>query len=65
VKRRTCNIKSPGGLAVLMGDDSQAEFGSGEISFFPPGHDVWVVGNAPAVVIDISGMVESTRPHAH
>jgi hypothetical protein len=29
----------------------------------PPGHDAWVVGDDPAVVIDISGMVDyATRP---
>jgi hypothetical protein len=54
-----------GRLAVLMDDGSQQEFGPGEISLLPPGHDAWVVGNEPAVVIDISGMVEFAKPHAH
>ena len=54
-----------GRIAVLMDDGSQAEFGPGEVSLLPPGHDAWVVGNEPVVVIDISGMVEYARPHAH
>jgi len=48
-----------------MGDGNQAEFGPGEISLLPPGHDAWVVGNEPVVVIDVSGMVEYAKPHAH
>ena len=54
-----------GRLAVRMDDGSQAEFGPGEVSMLPPGHDAWVVGNEPVVVIDITGMVEYARPHAH
>ena len=54
-----------GRLAVLMDDGSQQEFGTGEVSLLPPGHDAWVVGNEPVVVIDISGMVEYAKPHAH
>ena len=54
-----------GRLAVLMDDGSQAEFGPGEVSLLPPGHDAWVVGDEPVVVIDISGMVEYAKPHTH
>jgi hypothetical protein len=52
-------------IAVLMDDGSQAEFGPGEESLLPPGHDAWVVGNEPVVVVDITGMTEYARPHAH
>jgi len=45
-----------GRLAVKMDDGSQMEFGPGEVSLLPPGHDAWVVGNEPVIVIDISGM---------
>ena len=48
-----------------MDDGSRQEFGPGEISLIPTGHDAWVVGNEPVVVIDISGMVEYAKPHAH
>ena len=38
-----------------MDDGSEDEFGPGEVSLLPPGHDAWVVGDEPVVVIDISG----------
>ena len=50
-----------GRLAVQMDDGSQDEFGPGEVSLLPPGHDAWVVGNEPVVVIDISGMVDYAK----
>jgi mannose-6-phosphate isomerase-like protein (cupin superfamily) len=45
-----------GRLCVTMDDGTQQEFGPGDVSFIPPGHDAWVVGNEPVVLIDISGM---------
>ena len=54
-----------GRLHVVMDDGSAQKFGPGEVSLLPPGHDAWVVGNEPVVVIDISGMTEYAQPHAH
>jgi hypothetical protein len=51
-----------GQLHVLMDDGSEAEYGPGDVSLLPPGHDAWVVGNAPVVVLDISGMADYARP---
>jgi hypothetical protein len=45
-----------GCLHVVMDDGSEEEFGPGDISLIPPGHDAWVVGQEPVVVVDISGM---------
>ena len=28
----------------------------GDVALIPPGHDAWVVGDEPVVVLDISGM---------
>ena len=44
-----------------MDDGSEDEFGPGEVSLLPPGHDAWVVGDEPVVVIDISGMAEYAK----
>ena len=33
-----------------------------EVSLLPPGHDAWVVGDEPVVVIDISGMANYAKP---
>ena len=45
-----------------MDDGSEDEFGPGEVSLLPPGHDAWVVGTEPIVVIDISGMANYAKP---
>ena len=44
-----------------MDDGSEDEFGPGEVSLLPPGHDAWVVGDEPVLVIDISGMVDYAK----
>ena len=51
-----------GSLRVRMDDGSEDEFGPGEVSLLPPGHDAWVVGNEAVVVIDISGMTNYAKP---
>jgi len=51
-----------GRIRVRMDDGSEDEFGPGEISLLPPGHDAWVVGDEPVVVIDISGMANYAKP---
>ncbi len=50
-----------GRLHIVMDDGSEAEFGPGDVSLLPPGHDGWVVGNDPVVVIDISGMTDYAK----
>ncbi|WP_268747733.1 hypothetical protein [Arthrobacter sp. SPG23] len=32
------------------------EYGPGDFGIIPPGHDAWVVGDEPYVVIDWQGM---------
>ena len=51
-----------GRIRVHMDDGSEEEFGPGDVSLLPPGHDAWVVGDEPVVVLDISGMVEFAKP---
>ncbi len=45
-----------GRLHVVMDNGDEEEFGPGDISNIPPGHDAWVVGDEPVLVIDITGM---------
>lgn len=52
-----------GRLHVVMDDGSEDEFGPGDVSLLPPGHDAWVVGDDPVIVIDISGMKEYALPN--
>lgn len=50
-----------GRLHVVMDDGSEEEFGPGDVSYLPPGHDAWVVGEEPVVLVDISGMREYAK----
>lgn len=50
-----------GRIHVVMDDGTEQEFGPGDISLVPPGHDAWVVGDEPVVAIDISGMAEYAK----
>jgi hypothetical protein len=47
-----------GVLAVKMDDGSVLECRPGDVSLLPTGHDGWVVGDEPAVVIDFQGMLD-------
>jgi hypothetical protein len=50
-----------GRLHIRMDDGSEQEFGPGDVSMVPPGHDAWVVGQEPVVAIDITGMKEYAK----
>ncbi|MGD9592540.1 MAG: cupin domain-containing protein [Candidatus Berkiella sp.] len=45
-----------GVLKVVMDDGTEYECHPGDISLLPAGHDAWVVGNEPAIVVDFQGM---------
>ncbi len=47
-----------GRFAVQMDDGEYAEIGPNEVFDVPPGHDVWVVGDEPAVLLDFLGNIE-------
>ena len=36
-------------------------FGAGDAAVVPPGHDAWVIGSEPVVLIDVTGMVNYAR----
>jgi len=55
------NLHLSGRLRVAMDNGKEYEFGPGEISEIPPGHDAWVVGNEPVVIIDITGMEQYAK----
>ena len=38
-----------------MEDGSEFDLGPGDVSLLPPGHDAWVVGEEPVVVVDWHG----------
>jgi mannose-6-phosphate isomerase-like protein (cupin superfamily) len=45
-----------GRIHVRMDDGTEVESGPGEVAYTPPGHDGWVVGNEPLVMLDFSGL---------
>jgi hypothetical protein len=50
-----------GRLAVRMQDGTEFELGPGDVSCLRAGHDAWVVGNEPAVVVDWFGATEYAK----
>jgi hypothetical protein len=51
-----------GRLRVRLDDGTEQEFGPGDVGVVPPGHDAWVVGTEPVVMIDITGMTQYAKP---
>ena len=44
-----------GTLHVVMGDGAEFDAKAGDVTLLPAGHDAWVVGNEPVVVVDWQG----------
>ncbi len=66
VKTKSCEAPHyqyhvSGTLAVKMDDGSVYECKPGDVSLFASGHDAWVVGNEPVVVVDFQGMVDYAK----
>ena len=50
-----------GRMHVVMADGTEFDTGPGDVSALPSGHDAWVVGNEPVVLIDWSGASNYAR----
>ena len=50
-----------GRIHVLMGDGTEFEAGPGDVVSLPQGHDAWVVGDEPVVVVDWYGASNYAR----
>jgi hypothetical protein len=50
-----------GALRVRMDDGSEFDCCPGDVSLLPSGHDAWVVGDEPVVVVDFQGMLDYAR----
>ena len=44
-----------GRIHIVMADGTEFEAGPGDVTMLPAGHDAWVVGNEPVVLIDWAG----------
>lgn len=51
-----------GRLHVKMRDGREFDAGPGSVSFLPEGHDGWVVGSEPAVIVDWHGASSYAKP---
>ena len=45
-----------GRMALKMDDGAEREFGPGDAFHMPPGHDAWIVGDEPCVLLDFGGL---------
>ncbi len=50
-----------GVMKIRMDDGTEIECRAGDVSLLPSGHDGWVVGDEPAVVVDFQGMVDYAK----
>jgi len=66
VKTKSCEAPHfqyhvSGTLKILMDDGTELECHPGDVSLLPSGHDAWVVGEEPAVVVDFQGMIDYAK----
>ncbi len=50
-----------GRLHILMSDGTEFETGPGAITRLPSGHDAWVVGDEPGILVDWYGATEYAK----
>ena len=48
-------------MTTRMDDGTDKTSKAGNILNIPPGHDAWVVGNEPVMVLDFQGMVDYAK----
>jgi quercetin dioxygenase-like cupin family protein len=51
-----------GRITIAMDDGEQDTFEPGDFMVVPPGHDAWVVGDEPCIVIDWQGYTDYAKP---
>ncbi len=50
-----------GRIHISMADGSEFETVAGQVSCLPSGHDAWVVGDEPVVLVDWSGAINYAK----
>jgi hypothetical protein len=66
VKTKSCEAPHfqyhlSGTIKIVTDDGEQFECRAGDVSLLPMGHDAWVVGNEPVVVVDFQGMIDYAK----
>jgi quercetin dioxygenase-like cupin family protein len=57
----TCYFVS-GQMKVVMDNGEEMDYGPGDFATMAPGHDAWIVGNEPCVVVDWQGFADYAKP---
>jgi len=50
-----------GHMTIRMDDGAEANISPGDVISIPPGHDAWVVGNEPCVMLDWQGYADYAK----
>ena len=50
-----------GTIRIKMDDGTERDVKAGEVSLVPTGHDAWVIGDEPVVLIDFQGMSDYAK----
>ena len=50
-----------GRMTVVMDDGEELEYGPGDFADMAPGHDAWIVGDEPCVVVDWQGYADYAK----
>jgi quercetin dioxygenase-like cupin family protein len=50
-----------GRMKVVMDDGEEMEYGPGDFATMAPGHDAWIVGDEPCVIIDWQGFADYAK----
>jgi len=55
------NYHLSGTLRIKTDDGIEKDSKAGDVSMLGSGHDAWVVGNEPVVVVDFQGMIDYAK----
>lgn len=51
-----------GRLQIVMDDGTRLVTKAGDVTDIPSGHDAWVLGSEPVVLVDFQGFVDYAKP---
>ena len=50
-----------GRMKVVMDNGEEMEYGPGDFAIMAPGHDAWVIGDEPCVLVDWNGYADYAK----
>ena len=50
-----------GTIRIKMDDGTERDVKAGDVSLLGAGHDAWVIGDEPVVIVDFQGMVDYAK----